>query len=248
MCTGIFQQSFISTFLLAHQMFSLPLGRTCKQFEIVLLYNRKCRNEYYYRSYLQKMSFNSRVVFSEPEILASLAKIGILSFWIYVLYAAALAKSLASPVLQNSDIFVCTLCGCDGSIALCSLQHGADPTKKNRDGNTPLDLVKEGDTDIQDLLRGDAALLDAAKKGCLARVQKLCTQENINCRDTQGRNSTPLHLAGERLTVFHRMIEVERDLWKLSVQTPSAQEGVPRPGCLEPCPSGLWRSPSRETP
>ncbi|KAJ4926524.1 hypothetical protein JOQ06_008697, partial [Pogonophryne albipinna] len=73
--------------------------------------------------------------------------------------------------------------------------HGADPTKKNRDGNTPLDLVKDGDTDIQDLLRGDAALLDAAKKGCLARVQKLCSPENINCRDTQGRNSTPLHLA-----------------------------------------------------
>ncbi|XP_056587104.1 poly [ADP-ribose] polymerase tankyrase-1 isoform X3 [Triplophysa dalaica] len=75
------------------------------------------------------------------------------------------------------------------------LKHGADPTKKNRDGNTPLDMVKEGDTDIQDLLRGDAALLDAAKKGCLARVQKLCSLENINCRDTQGRNSTPLHLA-----------------------------------------------------
>lgn len=75
-------------------------------------------------------------------------------------------------------------------------QHGADPTKKNRDGNTPLDLVKDGDTDIQDLLRGDAALLDAAKKGCLARVQKLCSPDNINCRDTQGRNSTPLHLAG----------------------------------------------------
>ena len=75
-------------------------------------------------------------------------------------------------------------------------QHGADPTKKNRDGNMPLDMVKDGDTDIQDLLRGDAALLDAAKKGCLARVQKLCSPENINCRDTQGRNSTPLHLAG----------------------------------------------------
>ncbi|CAI9620949.1 unnamed protein product [Staurois parvus] len=84
-----------------------------------------------------------------------------------------------------------------GKYEICKLllKHGADPTKKNRDGNTPLDLVKDGDTDIQDLLRGDAALLDAAKKGCLARVQKLCTQENINCRDTQGRNSTPLHLA-----------------------------------------------------
>lgn len=63
-----------------------------------------------------------------------------------------------------------------------------------------LDMVKDGDTDIQDLLRGDAALLDAAKKGCLARVQKLCSPENINCRDTQGRNSTPLHLAGNVLS------------------------------------------------
>jgi len=43
---------------------------------------------------------------------------------------------------------------------------------------------------------GDAALLEAAKKGNLARVQKLVTPQNINCRDTQGRNSTPLHLAG----------------------------------------------------
>jgi len=44
---------------------------------------------------------------------------------------------------------------------------------------------------------GDAALLEAAKKGNLARVQKLVTPQNINCRDTQGRNSTPLHLAGQ---------------------------------------------------
>ncbi|XP_048089537.1 poly [ADP-ribose] polymerase tankyrase-2-like isoform X2 [Alosa alosa] len=84
-----------------------------------------------------------------------------------------------------------------GKYEICKLllQHGADPTKKNRDGNTALDLVKDGDTDIQDLLRGDAALLDAAKKGCLARIKKLCTQANVNCRDTQGRHSTPLHLA-----------------------------------------------------
>ncbi|XP_042623131.1 poly [ADP-ribose] polymerase tankyrase-2 isoform X3 [Cyprinus carpio] len=84
-----------------------------------------------------------------------------------------------------------------GKYEICKLllRHGADPTKKNRDGNTPLDLVKDGDTDIQDLLRGDAALLDAAKKGCLARVKKLCTPDNVNCRDTQGRHSTPLHLA-----------------------------------------------------
>uniref|UniRef100_A0A7M4EI95 Poly [ADP-ribose] polymerase n=1 Tax=Crocodylus porosus TaxID=8502 RepID=A0A7M4EI95_CROPO len=81
-------------------------------------------------------------------------------------------------------------------------------------GNTPLDLVKEGDTDIQDLLRGDAALLDAAKKGCLARVQKLCTPENINCRDTQGRNSTPLHLAAgyNNLEVAEYLLEHGADV------------------------------------
>ncbi|KAJ8981566.1 hypothetical protein NQ317_009826 [Molorchus minor] len=75
------------------------------------------------------------------------------------------------------------------------LKHGADPSKKNRDGATPLDLVREGDQDVADLLKGNSALLDAAKKGNLARVQRLVTPENINCRDAQGRNSTPLHLA-----------------------------------------------------
>ena len=65
------------------------------------------------------------------------------------------------------------------------LKHGADPTKRNRDGHTPLDLVRDGDQDIADLLRGDAALLDAAKKGHLARVHKLVNSQNINCRDSQ---------------------------------------------------------------
>uniref|UniRef100_UPI0025AE8597 poly [ADP-ribose] polymerase tankyrase-1 isoform X1 n=1 Tax=Doryrhamphus excisus TaxID=161450 RepID=UPI0025AE8597 len=103
-----------------------------------------------------------------------------------------------------------------GKYEICKLllKHGADPTKKNRDGSTPLDLVKDGDTDIQDLLRGDAALLDAAKKGCLARVQKLCSPDNINCRDTQGRNSTPLHLAAgyNNLEVAEYLLEHGADV------------------------------------
>ncbi|XP_060809159.1 poly [ADP-ribose] polymerase tankyrase [Amyelois transitella] len=75
------------------------------------------------------------------------------------------------------------------------LKHGADPTRRNRDGLTPLQLVRAGDTDTADALRGDAALLDAAKRGDLARARKLITPQNVNCRDTHGRNSTPLHLA-----------------------------------------------------
>ncbi len=68
--------------------------------------------------------------------------------------------------------------------------------RRNRDNLTCLDLVRDPETDLADLLRGDSALLDAAKKGNLDRVRKLVTPENINCRDKQGRNSTPLHLAG----------------------------------------------------
>ncbi|XP_067408936.1 poly [ADP-ribose] polymerase tankyrase-2 isoform X2 [Emydura macquarii macquarii] len=103
-----------------------------------------------------------------------------------------------------------------GKYEICKLllQHGADPTKKNRDGNTPLDLVKDGDADIQDLLRGDAALLDAAKKGCLTRVKKLCSPDNVNCRDTQGRHSTPLHLAAgyNNLEVAEYMLQHGADV------------------------------------
>ncbi len=95
------------------------------------------------------------------------------------------------------------VCECGYSCCLVhfhfTTQHGADTNRRNRDNMTPLDLVKEQEGDIADLLRGDSALLDACKKGDLDRVKKLLTPENINCRDEQGRNSAPLHLAGECL-------------------------------------------------
>ncbi|KAG8040195.1 hypothetical protein G9C98_000765 [Cotesia typhae] len=94
------------------------------------------------------------------------------------------------------------------------LRHGADAGKKNRDNATPLDLVREGDQDVADLLRGNISLLDASKKGNLGRVQKLLTAENINCRDAQGRNSTPLHLAAgyNNLEVAEYLLERGADV------------------------------------
>ncbi|XP_063543871.1 poly [ADP-ribose] polymerase tankyrase [Cydia strobilella] len=89
------------------------------------------------------------------------------------------------------------------------LKHGADPTRRNRDGLTPLQLVRSGDSDTADALRGDAALLDAAKRGELARARKLITPQNVNCRDAHGRNSTPLHLAAgyNNLEVAEALLE-----------------------------------------
>lgn len=45
------------------------------------------------------------------------------------------------------------------------------------------------------------AVLEAAKNGNLEKIKKLLTPENVNCRDSKGRNSTPLHLAG-RCCIF----------------------------------------------
>ncbi|KAL4714330.1 hypothetical protein ACJJTC_009682 [Scirpophaga incertulas] len=89
------------------------------------------------------------------------------------------------------------------------LKHGADPSRRNRDGLTPLQLVRPGDTDTADALRGDAALLDAAKRGDVARARKLITPQNVNCRDAHGRNSTPLHLAAgyNNLEVAEALLE-----------------------------------------
>ncbi|XP_059056370.1 poly [ADP-ribose] polymerase tankyrase [Achroia grisella] len=89
------------------------------------------------------------------------------------------------------------------------LKHGADPSRRNRDGLTPLQLVRPGDSDTADALRGDQALLDAAKRGDLARARKLITPQNVNCRDAHGRNSTPLHLAAgyNNLEVAEALLE-----------------------------------------
>jgi hypothetical protein len=70
--------------------------------------------------------------------------------------------------------------------------------------------------------------LDAAKKGCLARVQKLCTPENINCRDTQGRNSTPLHLAGK----YHQCFQISFSFLNAWYASPKAARNAAQKGGL----------------
>ncbi|VDM41616.1 unnamed protein product [Toxocara canis] len=84
-----------------------------------------------------------------------------------------------------------------GRFKICKLLilNGADPQRKGRDGKTPVDVVKEGAEDVADLLRGEVAILKAAKKGDVEKMRKILTPMTINCRDTAGRNSTPLHLA-----------------------------------------------------
>ncbi|MCP9262962.1 Poly [ADP-ribose] polymerase [Dirofilaria immitis] len=84
-----------------------------------------------------------------------------------------------------------------GKFDVCKLLllSGADPKHKGRDGKIPLDVVKEGADDVYDLLRGDEAVLEAAKEGDVEKIRKIIIPATINCRDIRGRFSTPLHLA-----------------------------------------------------
>eukprot|EP00050_Salpingoeca_kvevrii_P005977 m.286733 g.286733 ORF g.286733 m.286733 type:complete len:1330 (+) comp11636_c0_seq1:36-4025(+) len=98
-------------------------------------------------------------------------------------------------------------------IAKLLIEHGADLNKRNCDGKRPMDLVGD-DQDLIDLLSGDAALLEAAKLGQLDRVRKLVRPDNVNCRDAQGRNSTPLHFAAgyNQLAVVQCLIDAGADV------------------------------------
>jgi tankyrase len=61
-------------------------------------------------------------------------------------------------------------------------------------------LIKDNcdDEDLIDLLLGELnSILDACKKGNLGRVKKILKPDNVNCQDANGRNSSPLHLAGK---------------------------------------------------
>jgi tankyrase len=89
--------------------------------------------------------------------------------------------------------------------------------------------ITTGDEDVADLLRGDVAVLEAAKRGSIDKIRKLITPANINCRDSQGRNSTPLHLAGERcifcITITVINVEVAEFLLENGADVNSQDKG-----------------------
>ena len=76
------------------------------------------------------------------------------------------------------------------------LQKRADATLRNSEGKTALELSQ--DEQVRHVLAGDHSvdeLLDAAKSGLEELLVKLLTPLNVNCHASDGRKSTPLHLA-----------------------------------------------------
>jgi hypothetical protein len=74
-------------------------------------------------------------------------------------------------------------------VAALLIRRGADVTRKNCDGKSPLDLCAEG-SDLRALLTGEyrkSELLEAAKKGDEKTLMLLLTPLNVNAQATDGR-------------------------------------------------------------
>ena len=84
-----------------------------------------------------------------------------------------------------------------GKIDVCImlLQHGADPSIRNSEGKTATDVA---DLVTKPVLTGEYKkedLLEASRSGNEEKLMSLLTPLNVNCHASDGRKSTPLHLA-----------------------------------------------------
>lgn len=89
------------------------------------------------------------------------------------------------------------------------MQHGANPTIRNSEQKTPLDFA---DDNTRPVLTGEYRkdeLLEAARSGAEDRLLALLTPLNVNSHASDGRRSTPLHLAAgyNRIHIVQLLLE-----------------------------------------
>ncbi|KAI4883895.1 hypothetical protein NFI96_026918, partial [Prochilodus magdalenae] len=108
-----------------------------------------------------------------------------------------------------------------GKIDVCIvlLQHGADPNIRNTDGKSALDLA---DPSAKTVLTGmyraceykKDELLEAARSGNEDKLMALLTPLNVNCHASDGRKSTPLHLAAgyNRVRIVQLLLQYGADV------------------------------------
>lgn len=75
------------------------------------------------------------------------------------------------------------------------LQHGADPSIRNTEGKTAVEVAEGGPRAVLTGEHRKEELLEAARAGAEERLVALLTPLNVNCHASDGRRSTPLHLA-----------------------------------------------------
>lgn len=94
------------------------------------------------------------------------------------------------------------------------LQRGADSNIRNSENKTPIDLA---DALTRPVFTGEYRkddLLESARSGPEERMLELLTTLNVNCHASDGRRSTPLHLAAgyNRLGIVQVLIQHGADV------------------------------------
>lgn len=94
------------------------------------------------------------------------------------------------------------------------LQHGADISIRNTEGKTAIELA---DTGTRAVLNGEyrkEELLEAARSGDEDKLSTLLNPLNVNCHASDGRRSTPLHLASgyNRIRVVQLLLQHGADV------------------------------------
>lgn len=94
------------------------------------------------------------------------------------------------------------------------LQHGANLDIRNSEQKTPIDLADENTRPVLNGEYRKDELLDAARSGAEDRLLPLLTPSNVNCHASDGRRSTPLHLAAgyNRISIVQILLQHGADV------------------------------------
>lgn len=94
------------------------------------------------------------------------------------------------------------------------LQHGADINIRTTEGKTALDLAEAGTRQVLSGEYRKEEVLEAARSGAEDKLTSLLNPLNVNCHASDGRRSTPLHLAAgyNRIRVVQLLLQHGADV------------------------------------
>lgn len=94
------------------------------------------------------------------------------------------------------------------------LQHGADISIRTTEGKTALELAETGTLAVLSGEYRKEEILEAARSGAEEKLTSLLNPLNVNCHASDGRRSTPLHLAAgyNRIRVVQLLLQNGADV------------------------------------
>ena len=107
----------------------------------------------------------------------------------------------------------------DGETADCMIQLSSAPVGCGTAGSSSISSGPETALSVNPAFVGgigneERIFLEASRSGDIDTVKRLCRPGNVNCRDFEGRQSTPLHFAAgyNRVEVVEFLLQMGADV------------------------------------